>query len=123
MNKVFLLLAKHGPNDKGHIFDVYLTNEDANMAVQKLEERNREFVDAINSGDMSAIEPPHFTATLVVEEREVKGDKHKYNPAHAVGICPKCGSPEIEFLERAIPGKIRWQCFKDGCGHSWTADS
>lgn len=72
MTTIYLLLAKHGPNDAGEVVDVYATKSLANFTKGFLEAENADYVDAINSSDRAAIQPPFFTATLVVEEREVK---------------------------------------------------
>lgn len=71
MNKVYLLLAKHGPNDAGEVIDVYATDFLANVAKGFLEAEHRDYVNAINTLNpgYDGFQPIYFTATLVVEER------------------------------------------------------
>lgn len=72
MTTVFLLLARHGPNDKGEVVSVHLTQESAIAAKDVLDRLHGEYTFTINMNCESVVIPPYFTATLVVEEREVK---------------------------------------------------
>jgi len=68
---VYLLLAKHSPNEDGGVIAVYATSLLAQQARIAIEAQCRAYVDSLNMGG-NVEEPLHFTATLVVEEREVK---------------------------------------------------
>lgn len=68
---VYLLLARHGPNDKGEVVDVYATTLLAQQARIAMEDKCRAYVDSLNTGG-NIEEPPYFVFTLVVEEREVR---------------------------------------------------
>jgi len=69
--KVYLLLARHGPNDKGEVVDVYATSLLAQQARIDMEDKCRTYVESLNMGGCVE-EPPYFGCTLVVEEREVR---------------------------------------------------